>query len=76
MKCFPVFAVSVCVASLAACSIKEERVVQPAPAPLLRAISVCRHQYPGTAISCRLIGGCVASLSRTGARDEEREQAP
>jgi hypothetical protein len=33
MKCFPVFAVSVCVASLAACSIKEERVVQPAPAP-------------------------------------------
>ena len=33
MKCFPIVAVSVCVASLAACSIKEERVVQPAPAP-------------------------------------------
>jgi hypothetical protein len=32
MKCFPFFALSFCVASLAACSIKEERVVQPAPA--------------------------------------------
>jgi hypothetical protein len=33
MKCFQFFALSVCVTSLAACSVKEERVVQPAPAP-------------------------------------------
>ena len=33
MKCFPFVAVSLYVASLAACSYKEERVVQPAPAP-------------------------------------------
>ena len=33
MKCFQFVAISVCVASLAACSFKEERVVQPAPAP-------------------------------------------
>ena len=33
MKCFQFVAVTVCVASLAACSFKEERVVQPAPAP-------------------------------------------
>ena len=32
MKCFPFVAVSLCVASLTACSFKEERVVQPAPA--------------------------------------------
>jgi hypothetical protein len=33
MKCFQFVAISVCVASLAACSFREERVVQPAPAP-------------------------------------------
>jgi hypothetical protein len=33
MKCLRLIAVSVCVASVVACSIKEERVVQPAPAP-------------------------------------------
>jgi len=33
MKCLPFVAVSVCVASVVACSIKEERVVQPAPPP-------------------------------------------
>jgi hypothetical protein len=33
MKCFPFVAVSLYVASLTACSYKEERVVQPAPAP-------------------------------------------
>jgi hypothetical protein len=33
MKCFPFVTLSVCVASLAACSVKEERIVQPAPAP-------------------------------------------
>jgi hypothetical protein len=33
MKCFSFVAISLCVASLAACSFKEERVVQPAPAP-------------------------------------------
>jgi hypothetical protein len=33
MKCLPFVAVSVCVTSVVACSIKEERVVQPAPAP-------------------------------------------
>jgi hypothetical protein len=33
MKCLPFVAVSVRVASVVACSIKEERVVQPAPAP-------------------------------------------
>ena len=32
MKCCTFVAVSLCVASLAACSFKEERVVQPAPA--------------------------------------------
>ena len=34
MKCFPIVAVGVCIASLAACSVKEERTVQPAPAPV------------------------------------------
>jgi hypothetical protein len=38
MKCFPFVAVSVCVASLAACSIKEERVVQPAPAAVVTPV--------------------------------------
>ena len=33
MKCFPIVAVGVCIASLAACSVKQERTVQPAPAP-------------------------------------------
>jgi hypothetical protein len=32
MKCFPFVALSICVTSLAACSVKNERVVQPAPA--------------------------------------------
>ena len=33
MKSLAFVAASVCVASLAACSVKEERVVQPAPTP-------------------------------------------
>jgi hypothetical protein len=32
MKCFPIIAASVCGVGLAACSIKQERTVQPAPA--------------------------------------------
>jgi hypothetical protein len=32
MKILPIVAVGVCVASLAACTVREERVVQPAPA--------------------------------------------
>jgi hypothetical protein len=33
MKCLALIAASFSVASLAACSVKQERVVQPAPAP-------------------------------------------
>ena len=39
MKCFPVVVVSACVASLAACSFREERVVQPAPAPAATVVT-------------------------------------
>jgi hypothetical protein len=47
MRWFPFVAVSLCVASLAACSFKEERVVQPAPAP---APAVVTPAPPGSVV--------------------------
>jgi hypothetical protein len=45
MKCLPFVAASVSLAALAACSIREERVVQPAPAP-----AVVTPAPPGTVV--------------------------
>jgi hypothetical protein len=39
MKCFPIIAAAVCSVGLAACSVKEERIVQPAPAPVAAVVT-------------------------------------